>query len=26
MARWLMFKDNTSWGYQEYEDLYRAAW
>lgn len=24
-ARWLMFQSATYWGYQEYEDLYRAA-
>ncbi len=26
LARWLMFEEETSWGYLEYEDLYRAAW
>ena len=26
LARWLMFKWMSNWGYVEYEDLYRAAW
>ena len=25
-ARWVTFKWSTWWGYQEYEDLFRAAW
>ena len=26
LARWLMFQQLVGWGYQEYEDIYRAAW
>lgn len=26
LARWLLFKSMTSWGFVEYEDLYRKAW
>ena len=26
LARWLIFQQAASWGYQEYEDIYRAAW
>lgn len=26
MARWLMFQQLSSWGYKEYEDIYRVAW
>lgn len=25
-ARWLMFQQLSSWGYKEYEDIYRVAW
>lgn len=26
LARWLMFQQLSSWGYKEYEDIYRVAW
>lgn len=26
LARWLMFQQLSSWGFKEYEDIYRVAW
>jgi len=26
LARWLIFNQDASWGYKEYEDIYRAGW
>ena len=26
LARWLMFQQSSSWGYKEYQDIYRVAW
>jgi len=26
LARWLIFQGSSSWGYIEYEDIYRKAW
>jgi len=26
LARWLIVQQAAAWGYQEYEDIYRAAW
>ena len=26
LARWLMFKHSSSWGFIEYQDIYRKAW
>ncbi|MDQ5844640.1 MAG: ChaN family lipoprotein, partial [Acidobacteriota bacterium] len=26
LARWLIFEQAASWGYKEYQDIYRAAW
>ncbi|MDQ5844896.1 MAG: ChaN family lipoprotein [Acidobacteriota bacterium] len=26
LARWLIFQQSSSWGYKEYQDIYRAAW
>lgn len=26
LARWLIFQQDSAWGYKEYADIYRAAW
>ena len=26
LARWLIFQQSSSWGYKDYQDIYRAAW